>query len=243
MEQETLLNRIGRIFRRNGKINGQGNGGPLVQAEISPTSSVSTPLVRPWGRNQAAISQLQEGFQSLTELMNAIRLSMETQGRRQDELLGHLSALPRVLEMLPESNRLQGQTLKAIHDQLMQQADQQHTLGEILEKLSEDGGDQREILQGLRERVETLNQQDRAMADSLNTVGAALESASRNSATSAEVLGKLNDNLHSRDQDLERVLRRQGARLTTMLWVAIGLSVVALAAVAVMGYLMQKAGK
>jgi hypothetical protein len=41
-----------------------------------------------------------------------------------------------------------------------------------------------------------------------------------------------------RDAELERVLRRQNTRFTTMLIVAIVLSVAALTAVAMVGYLM-----
>ena len=125
-----------------------------------------------------------------------------------------------------------------MHQQLTSQAEQQQTLGDILEKLSESGGEQKDILEALRERVETLNHQDKAMADSLNTVGAAMESASRNAATSAEVLSSLRDTIKTRDNELERVLHRQGTRFTTMLAIAIFLSVAALTAVVVMGYLM-----
>jgi DNA repair exonuclease SbcCD ATPase subunit len=247
LEQETLLNRIGRLFKRSPKPNGDLGGGdnghgsgnvPIVSVETRQT------LLRPWGRNQATLNHLQEGFQSLTELMGAIRQNLETQGRRQDELLQHLSALPKALEMIPESNRIHGQTLQAIHEQIVGQSQQTETLGDILEKLSQSGGDQKDLLEGLRERMETLNHQDKAMADSLNTVGAAMESASRNSATSAEVLTHLRDNLRTRDADLEQVLHRQGVRFTTMLAVAIFLSVGALVAVVVMGYLMMHgAGK
>jgi DNA repair exonuclease SbcCD ATPase subunit len=235
-EQITFFNRIGRLFKRPARSNGD----PMTPSDDAQTNAL---LVRPWGRNQMAISQLQEGFQSLTELINAIRQNMENQGRRQDEMLEHLSALPKVLEMIPESNRMQSQTLTAIHDQLMQQADQQHTLGEILSKLSEAGVDQRAVLEGLRERVETLNQQDRAMADSLNTVSAAMESASRNSATSAQVLGQLKENLETRHGDLEHMLYKQGTRFTTMLAITTVVSVAALVAVVVIGYLMLHPGK
>jgi chromosome segregation ATPase len=236
-DTDTFLNRISRLFKRPARPNGNGDS-----AEHSVTVETRPVAIRPWGRNQAAITQLQQGFSSLTDLMGSIRQHMDSQGRRQDELLAHLSALPRVLETIPESNRLQGETLKAIHEQLLHQAQQQETLGEILQKLSESGGDQKELLEGLRERVETLNYQDKAMADSLNTVGSALESVSRNSAASTEVLGHLSDNLRTRDGELERILHRQGTRFTTMLAIAICLSIAALGSVAVFAYLNMHGG-
>jgi DNA repair exonuclease SbcCD ATPase subunit len=248
IEQETFLNRIGRLFKKTPKSNGHGELA-LPSNESQPDGEGQSVLVetrgatvRSWGKNNAAISQLQEGFESLTELMGSIRQNLEAQGQRQAELIDHLSALPKVLEMIPESNRIQSETLKAMHQQLVSQAEQQQTLGDILEKLSEAGGEQKDILEGLRERVENLNHQDKAMADSLNTFGAAMESTSRNAATSAEVLSSLRDNIKARDSELERVLHRQGARFTTMLAIAIFLSIAALVAVVVMGYLMMHGG-
>ncbi len=244
IDQESILNRISRLFKRAPKPNGEHGEQPLGEDGNPSTVMVETrqTLLRPWNRNQAALNHLQEGFQSLTELMTSIRQNLETQGQRQDELLQHLSSLPKALETIPETNRIHGQTLSAIHEQIVRQGEQQETLGEILEKLSESGGDQKELLEGVRERVETLNQQDKAMADSLNTVSAAMESTSRNATASTEVLGQLRDNLRARDSELERVLHRQGVRFTTMLAIAIFLSVGAMVAVVVMGYLMMHNG-
>ena len=89
---------------------------------MSNTRSVTVetnPLtLRPWRKNTAAIANLQDGFHSLTHLMDEIRQNMVNQNRRQDELIGYLSALPKLLESIPESGRLQGETLKAIQSQL-----------------------------------------------------------------------------------------------------------------------------
>ena len=67
--------------------------------------------------------------------MTAIKDNLNDQGRRQDELLGYLSHLPQAIQSIPESNRLQGETLRAIHARLEQQNDQQQTLADILNKI------------------------------------------------------------------------------------------------------------
>jgi DNA repair exonuclease SbcCD ATPase subunit len=238
-ETDNFLNRIGRIFKRAPRGNGfeapSGNA-PAVKVETNP-------LIRaPWKRNTAAIAQLQEGFHSLTDLMDEIRQSMVDQGRRQDELIGYLSALPKLLETIPENNRIQGETLKAVHEQLQRHADQEQTLGEILEKLTESGGDQKDLLEGLRERVETLSHQDKAIADNMQSVSVALEQTSRHSAVGTQVLESLRENIVSRDEDMHHVIQKQNLRVTTLLVVAICVSGAALAAVFVMGYMMTHGG-
>jgi chromosome segregation ATPase len=237
----TFFGRLGRMFRRGDSTNG--NSDETKSGDSSVVVETRPAVLRTWGRNNAAIAQLQEGFTLLTELMSTIRQNMEAQGRRQDELIAHVAALPKVLETLPEATRIQGETVKAIHQQLVTQAEQQQMLGEILQKLAESSGDQKDMLEGLRVRVETLNEQDKAMADSLHTVGAALESVNRNSAAGTQVLVNIRDNLASRDADLESVLKRQATRFTAMLAMAVLLSIVAVVAVVVMGYQMIHAGK
>jgi chromosome segregation ATPase len=231
-ETDTFLNRIGRLFRRGGKPNGNGESDPRVTVETNPLT------LRPWRKNSEAISQLQDGFHSLTDLMDEIRQNMAAQSQRQDQLISHLSALPKLLEAIPENNRLQSETLKAIQEQLKNHGEQGKTLGDILERLSESGGEQRDLLEGLRERVETLNHQDKAMADSLNSVSAALEQTSRHSAAGTQVLETLRQNLDNRDGNLERAMRRQNERFTALLVTAVCVSVMALVAVLVVGYVV-----
>lgn len=235
-ETETFLNRISRIFKKPGSSNG-GNG---AHVESQPSVSVETqPLtLRPWRKNSAAIAHLQEGFTSLADLMNEIRHSLVNQGRRQDELNGYLSSLPKLLESIPESSRLHAEALHAIQAQLQRHGNHQETLSEILEKMAETDGDQKALLEGLRERVETLNHQDKAMADSLGNVSAALEQSTRHSAAGTQVLESLRENLRKRDDDLERVIQRQNARFTILLIVAISISIAALFAVGILGYFL-----
>jgi methyl-accepting chemotaxis protein len=129
-----------------------------------------------------------------------------------------------------------------VHEQLQRHADQEQTLGDILEKLTESGGDQKDLLEGLRERVETLSHQDKAIADNMQSVSVALEQTSRHSAVGTQVLESLRENIVSRDEDMHRVIQRQNLRVTTLLVVAICVSIAALAAVFFMGYMMTHGG-
>ena len=174
---------------------------------------------------------------ALTDLMATIRGNLERDAQRQDELLAYLSRLPQAIESLPESSRVQGKPLKAIQQGIEQQNTQQSKLAEVLEKMHKADGEHREALIGVRDRADTIAQQEQAIGASLSTASVALETVSKNSESSARVLENLRDNLSSRDSDLERVIRRQNTRFTTMLTVAIVMSMAALTAVVVFGYL------
>lgn len=248
-DQPGFFTRIQTWFKPNGK-----NGGPaLLEGEngddrfgrspddhgpVSVDVSRNT-FLRPWAKRDAAINQLQDGFQALTGLMTAIRDSLEKHGTRQDELMNSLGDLPEMLRTIPESGAAQTETLKAIAEQIKYQNVQQAQLADILEKVAQTGGDQKQVLDGLHDRLENLNEHDRNITESLSSVGSAMQQVSRSSQTSAQVLEQMRDNSNSREGELQRLLQKQSVRYTTMLAVSIFLAISALVAVCVMGYLVM----
>jgi chromosome segregation ATPase len=242
VSESTLIGRLSRFFRKQ-----QGNDLPLDGdhpggTEIQSVDASRSSFLRPWAKRDQAISNLQQGFTALTDLMTSVRDNLERQSQRQDELLEYMSHLPQALQSLPESNRVQSETLKAIHMQLATQTGQANKLGEILEKLSHATAGSRETLDELRERVDDLSRHDQRISDTLGSVGNAMQDVSKTSQTSASVLQQVRDNINHRDGQLERILLKQNTRFTTLLTIAILLSVAALGAVVVFGYLMWQRG-
>jgi len=241
-ETDTFLSRIGKWFKKDAAA---GNGNLPLEGEVHGAAGTGieprSTFLRPWAKRDAAIQNLQQGFDTLTDLMGSIRDNLEKQNARQDQLVQTLAQLPQSLQQLPESSRVQSETLKAIHSQIEHQNGQQQKLADILDRISAADAQHRSTLDALGERVESLNDQDQRMADNLSSVGSAMQSVSKSSEQSTQVLSQLRDNLNSRDGELERVLHRQGNRFTTMLAVAIFLSIAALVAVGIFGYLAYEA--
>ncbi len=233
MNETNLISRIGRWFKPRRQedlplVDPTGNDGAI---ETRGT------FLRPWARRDAAIQNLQDGFDTLTDLMGTIKDNLEQQSHRQNELLSYLSHLPQALQGIPESNRVQSETLKAIHQQLEHQHSQQQALADILERISQADDEQNKSLDDMKEQFNRLNQHEQSISENLHNVGSAMQTVSRNSHTSAQVLEQMRDNINKRDGELERIMQRQGNRFTTMLAVAIFLSIAALVAVSVIGYL------
>lgn len=217
-------------------LGGGGNGGnSLLPNPIEPRST----FLRPWARRpDPNLEQLRSAVGALGELMTGIRDNLENNAKRQDEMLSYLAHLPQALQQLPESARVQGEALRAIQLRMERQSTEQQHLAEILERISQADQINGRTLEGLQQRVDTLNQHDKAIAENLNEVGEAMQSLGRHSETSAMVLKAMREDTTTRNGELERILQRQGSRFTTMLAVAIFLSIAALAAVGVIGYLL-----
>jgi archaellum component FlaC len=225
-EKAGLMSRMGSWFR-GGKKSGDVHNGEIVAGEARPS------LMKPFARRDQAISNLQEGFSTLTELMSTIKENLGDQGRRQDELLSYLSHLPKAIEGIPETNRLQVESLKAISARLEQQNNQQNLIGEILGKLADNDNEQKKVVEDVRSRVENVAEQNKSISDNLSSVGSAMQTVSKNSQASAQVLEQVRDNIEKRDGQLERMMQKQAARFTWMLLISIFLAISALVAVVI----------
>jgi hypothetical protein len=243
-DQTSLMSRIGRWF------NVKRDSGTLpVLKEVPPNppgqiqradGKARSYFWRPWARRDMALASLQQGFDSLADLMTGIRDNLQSQSRRQDEMLGYLSHLPQALESMPESQRVQGEALQAIDQHIQQQAQQQAQLTSILDKLTESNAGGREALESIAGRTQTLADQEEAISANLKQVGCAVENVGKGAESSAAVLKQLKSDLARRDGQMEETILQQNKRLTIMLIVAMSLSAVAIIAAGVVGYLLLR---
>lgn len=225
---------------------------PTVFSRIShwfkPATQDSTPLplgdetisvttyLKPWSKRDAALSQLQEGFNSLTDLMAAVKANLDRQAQRHDELLRILQVLPEALRAIPENARTQTETLKVVGEQLQRHNLHYHRIADVLEKATDAAADQKQVLDALHDRVETISQHDRSLADNMRSVSSAMQGVSQNTQTSATVLDQLSTNAGRRDLELQSLLHRQSNRITVMLGVALLLSVAACTTAALLAW-------
>src|SRR4029079_17384698 len=102
----------------------------------------------------------------------------------------------------PENSRVHTETLEAIRQQIEGQSTQQEKLSAILTHIGQSAGEQRQMVDSLRDRVEDLHKVDTTIADYLNNVGWSLKDVSQNSQASAAVLGQMRDNMQTRDTQM-----------------------------------------
>ncbi|MEM6560619.1 MAG: hypothetical protein AAF656_03380, partial [Planctomycetota bacterium] len=192
-----------------------------------------------------AIHSLTRGFDQLTDLMQGIQQSMEKSTQKQSELIDTLKHLPASVEQAAEANKIHGETLVAIKDQIGHQSAHQEKLGDILDTIGKTGEAQRQGLDTLQERVEAMREADAQMADNLNGVGQtmsglgdAMRAVSDSSTRSNEVLEQLRSHLDKKTENLEEQMRKQSKWFSVLLGLALFLSFLALLFVAGMGYFM-----
>lgn len=205
-EDVGFLGRIGRWFRRRFS---PGDDLPLLNGDTETSTSLVRRTIFPWQRREEDFSSLQNGLASMSALMNSLRQYLDQQSARHDELLNYLSQLSQALQAIPDSGRVQGETLRVLHQQIAFQNAQHKQLSEMLRKVAESSGTQQEIAETLRERVETLYKNDEQVAETIRSMSDSVLVVSQQSQTNTLVLDRLRDNLVNRDGALEQAIRRE----------------------------------
>jgi len=227
MNDQSVFSRISNWFKPGAAPDNDTTTTLLpAETDFDPSQTVSvTTFLKPWGKRDAAITQLQEGFNSLNELMSSVKESLGRQAQRHDELLRILQHLPDALRAIPENARTQSETLKIVGEQLQRHNAHYHRLGDVLEKVSDSASDQKKLLDALHDRVDTISRHDQSLADNMRCVSSAMAGVSQNTQTSARVLDQLANNARTGDMELQLLIHRQGSRVTVLLGVAIVLLV------------------
>ena len=229
-KQVTMIDRVSRWFRQRFMPQ---DDLPLLYGQTQTPGERVRRFGFPWRSSQSDgdLSVLQSGLTSMTTLMTSLRHYLDQQSARHDELLNYLSQLSSALQAIPDASRVQGETLRVLHQQIAYQNAQHKLVAEMLRKMTESTGTQHEIVELLRDRVETLYKNDQQIAQTIEGMGSAITVVTQNSQTNTMVLDRLRDNLVTRDGDLERSIRRQNRWIISTLLVAIFMSFTAIVVV------------
>ena len=195
-------------------------------------------FLRPWAKRDQALQGLSEGFNTLTDLMGSIRDNLETQQEKQNELLDHLKHLPETLKAIPEAQRGHTETLRTLHRQLESQSGQQERLGDILQEIGRSGVAQKESIDELQARMEKVRETDAQVSESLGSVGRAIGDFGRSNTASTAVLEKMQAAMDRRNDELEKVLAKQGSRFAWLMALAVAICFLALAAAGFAAYMV-----
>lgn len=240
-EQTGLLSRITSLFGRKNRINNDETsldfGGQALQ---HPPVETRASVFRPWARRDHALQNLSEGFVTLTQLMSGIKENLERQNARQDDLMRVLSQLPQMIEAIPETNRHQAEALKTIYQQLAQQNQAQTTLGEVLNRICDTSGEQKNLINSLNDQLDSLRQTDANISNNLASVGTAMQTLGQNSQSSVQVLERLQTNIGTRDEAMHQMMQKQDYRFNMVFYASIVLSIATLLSLAMVTYLALK---
>ena len=236
-----FISRITSLFGKKGRIDDHGLSAEFG-GQQSPTQLVEArqSIFRPWAKRDQALTNLSEGFVTLTQLMSGIRDNLEKQNLRQEELMRALAQLPQIIETIPESNRTQAEALKTIYTQLAEQNKAQSTLGDVLNRICDTSGEQKQLITSLNDQLDSLRRTDASISNNLSSVGTAMQSLGEHSATSANVLQQVQSGLTQRDHMINQILEKQNHRFNLIFFASVVLSIATILSLVMVTYLAMK---
>lgn len=241
MPKSTFWTRLGQIFRPGGHgapdlppIGEDGLLAGRAAEELGePAVGTSDRLMGRWSRRDQALQQLQEGYQRITDLIDAMQRHMADQGARTDRIATSLDQLARALSDLPAIAREQTHTLDAIASHLeMTNARTQH-LAECIRDLPAALKSQSEATAGVSRQLELGNESRVHLNNTMQTLGRAVDSLQASGRAQADLLRQCQLDGAEREGRLAEIVARQQRRFT---FLAVAM-IVALFCVAVVTFL------
>lgn len=210
-----------------GAIDSDGLLKPQLSADADPDAAAGStnPLVTRKRREQA-VDRLEQGFQEVVGMVDAIRAHLDSQEGRTREIADSLSRLAETMARVPETAAATGESLAAIADQIHAANDRAERWEDTLGRLPELADAQRETLESLSRQMSGSREHEERLAATMDGFRQAVTSLDSSSSASAEMLKGLRTEATARDVQLGDLMREQARRLTLLLGAALVLAAI-----------------
>jgi septal ring factor EnvC (AmiA/AmiB activator) len=224
MSAGSFWGRLSEMFRpgRRGSrgLGPVGDDGLLAEGAASVADEDEGPPVPAgksisrWTRRDQALQQLQEGYQRVTDLIDAMQKHMGEQSERTERIASSLDHLARVLSDLPTASRQQAQTLEAIASHLEMTNSRTLQLAESIRELPGATKAQGEALNGVTRQLEMANETHVQLNHTLSSLGEAVGTLRRSGEAQADSLRVLQSEAREREGRLAELILQQQRRFT-----------------------------
>lgn len=199
-----------------------GEDGLLADGALSsdrddePEAAASERALGRWPKRDQTLQQLHEGYQRVTELVDALQRHATLQGDRTERIAASLDQVARTLADLPAASREQARTLDAIGANLEMTNSRAQQLAESIRDLPGATKAQGEALVGLSRQFEMANETTVQLNHTLQMLGQAVGALRDLGEAPARSLQEFRvDSVH-REGRLAEVISGQQRRFTRL---------------------------
>lgn len=230
MHKNTFWTRLGQLFRP-GSRGGDGLGdlppvaddGLLVDGPEGGSAGSDRPLGR-WNRREQALQQLQDGYQRVADLVDAIHKHMAEQGVRSDRIAASLDQLAHSIGDLPGAAREQTHTLEAIATHLEMTTSRTQQLADCIRELPAAMKSQGDATTGVIRQLEVANESSVQMNHTMQSLGQSIDTLHNSGRAQVDLLRKFQLESAERENRLAEVIAQQQRRFTWLFVTAMTLA-------------------
>jgi chromosome segregation ATPase len=203
-----------------------------------PGNGDSRPSLLPWVRRRQAIERLDERYQRVIELIDAMRGHFDAQDRRAAEVSAGLERMGGTLDRLADTQQAQCEGIASIATRVDDAARSSAGLVTMLAEMPASLQAQAEAVHAVARQMEATRAADAEMTVSLNQFGQAAESLRSAGTAQVESLQRLHVSSQGQKESLRAFVRQQRRLLMVITVVVIVLGLGVLGALAAVVHMM-----
>ena len=198
----------------NGSQTGQSQNDHVVVKTLSQDDKqISLGRIQP-----DTLEKLQEGFDKLIERLNGINEHLEQQATQQEELMGRIQQLPKILESFPGMVENQKKITEQLLDQLKSTSAKNEQFVDAVEQIPIQTAKQTDALVNIDHQLAAAADIDVQMSQSLNNFNQTLDKLNVNTEKHTDGIEQMSKTFAASDRYLKYIISKQNQRF---LWIFI----------------------
>lgn len=230
-------NRASRITRFRPQVDDEGlisRDGEQAKPVESPSPSADTEsdtvLVKPVQptEKQQSLEKLQEGFNNLIKQLQDINQHLNRQAMQNEELMGRIEQLPKLLESFPDLVQNQKQITQGLVEQIKAAIAKDQQFVDTVERIPIETAKQTDALVEIDHQLAAAASTDVQMVESFNKFNEALDKLNERTVSQTDGIMQMSRTFATSDRYLKYILSKQNRRFMWVFIAAIGVCVMAI---------------
>lgn len=230
-------NRASRITRFRPQVDDEG----LISQEDEQAKPIENPspsagtesdkvLVKPVEptEKQQSLEKLQEGFNNLIKQLQEINQHLNRQAMQNEELMGRIEQLPKLLESFPDLVQNQKQITQGLVEQIKAAIAKDQQFVDTVERIPIETAKQTDALVEIDHQLAAAASTDVQMVESFNKFNEALDKLNERTVSQTNGIMQMSRTFATSDRYLKYILSKQNRRFMWVFIAAIGVCVMAI---------------
>jgi len=198
-----------------------------AEGETTGGNQVLVKTVQPMDKTQS-LEKLQAGFDKLVEQLAGINEHLNRQVTQNEDLMGRMEQLPKLLESFPAVVENQKQLVEQLLEQLKANAVQDQQFMETVEKIPTETAKQTNALVDIDHQLAAAADTDVQMAESFNKFNETLDKLNESTIGQTDGIMQMSKTFATSDRYLKYIMSRQRKSFMWVFMIAVGVCLVAI---------------
>jgi len=198
-----------------------------VDDKAAQSNQVVVKTVQPKDKSES-LEKLQAGFDKLVEQLQGINEHLNRQVTHNEDLMGRIEALPKLLESFPVVVENQKRLTEQLFEQLKATATKDQQFIDAVEKIPTETGKQTDALVDINHQLAAAADTDVQMTESFNKFNETLDKVNQSTIGQTDGILQMSKTFAASDRYLKYIMSRQRKSFMWIFMIAMGVCLLAI---------------